>query len=320
MKTPVICFFCLFLGLSSNAFALEHPQSDSLFRLGISCSINFNLNNKRASNYFFSVAVGASYRLNTKKDWVPDFLPSGQVAFNLYRGAIGTSIHPDERGKNQFEIVPTAALTTQLGPKEFFGSKPIKTFCNFNAVALSHSFKNSLTLATNFVINTGDKMRNQQVGFGGLSFGDFAFGYYNDGPPWNKVGLGDSYDRFWTGGGYFEIWTLGARFRAGIYYDNFTGTNNDAITEGFELANILNINKVDFVDKRQFYYNRGQLMVRMAIPNGFGMSFMLSGDKFMIIQNLIHGSMGQAVYPSFANNRFHTGFFFEKPYQLQPKP
>ena len=294
----------------------EKADSDSLLRLACSVSLNFNLNNKRSSNYFFSLAVGASYQVSwRKKD--PSFLqPSTQLTANFYQGTVGTSIKPDQRMKYQFEWVANAALTARVGPDFYFDEKPVRTFSNFNTVAVTHKYKNSVTLATNFVINPKNSSRNQQVGFGGFSTGDFALGYYNDGTPWNFIGLGDGFDRWWTGGGFFEIWSLRASKRLGIYYDNFTGGNDDEVVEAFELANVLGLAHVDFRDPDLTYFNRGQIMLRGSLPSGLGMSLILSGDRYMLIQNLIHRAMDQSFYQSFANDRVHAGFFFAKPYQI----
>ncbi len=45
----------------------QKADTDSLLRLSCSISLNFNLNNKRASNYFFSAAIGASYQVSWRK-------------------------------------------------------------------------------------------------------------------------------------------------------------------------------------------------------------------------------------------------------------
>ncbi|MBC7773886.1 MAG: hypothetical protein H7246_00500 [Phycisphaerae bacterium] len=295
---------------------VRKADSDSLLRLSCSVSLNFNLNNKRASNYFFSAAVGASYQVRWRKKDPPFLQPSTQFTANFYQGTVGTSIKPDQRMKYQFEMVANAALTARLSRDFYFDEKPVRTFCNFNTVAVTHRYKNSVTLATNFVINPKHSTRNQQVGFGGFSTGDFALGYYNDGTPWNFIGLGDGYDRWWTGGGFFEIWSLHAPTRLGLYYDNFTGGNDDEVVEAFEIANVLGLAHVDFRDPDLTYFNRGQIMMRAALPSGLGMSLILSGDRYMVVQNLIHRGMDQSLYQSFANDRFHAGFFFAKPYQI----
>lgn len=324
--TPLLllatCFY--FANVSARSFSpsvypgssAETMESDSLLRLSCSVSINFNLNSKRSSNYFFSAALGASYQVSWRKS-APSFLqPSTQLTANFYRGTVGTSIDPKKRMTHQFELVANAALTARLSNDFYFDDKPVRTFCNFNTVAVTHRFKNSITLATNFVINPKDPSRNQQVGFGGISTGDFALGYYNDGTPWNFIGLGDGLDRWWTGGGFFEVWSQHAPVRLGVYYDNFTGGNDDDAVEAFGLANSLGLAHVDFRNRELMYYNRGQIMVRAAMPSGIGMSLILSGDRYMLIQNLIHSAMDQAHYPSYANDRLHAGFFFAKPYQI----
>jgi hypothetical protein len=290
-------------------------QHDPLLRVSCSVSLHVNLNAKKSSNFFVSTAVGASYQQSFKPGGLSWLQPSAQLTANFYQGTVGTNIWPEDPSARQFELVFNTALTTRLTKDSYFGEKPVRTFCNFNAVAISHTYKNSLTLATNFVLNPRYPNRNQQVGFGGVSTGDFALGYYNDGTPWNFIGLGDGADRWWTGGGYFEVWTMDAPVRLGLYYDNFTGGESAGrTTKAFEFANVLGLAHVDFKDKSLQYFNRGQIMVRAALRNGLGVSAILSGDKYMFFQNFIHKSMDQSLYPSYASERFHLGVFFDKPY------
>jgi hypothetical protein len=78
-------------------------------------------------------------------------------------------------------------------------SVTLNTFNNNMASGVSNNFENSVTLGTNFVLNSDG--RNQRVGYAGFKSGKVDFSFYNDVIPV----LGDRDDRWWTGGGSLNI-------------------------------------------------------------------------------------------------------------------
>jgi hypothetical protein len=78
-------------------------------------------------------------------------------------------------------------------------SVTLNTFNNNMASGVSNNFENSVTLGTNFVLNSDG--RNQRVGYAGFKSGKVDFSFYNDVIPV----LGDQDDRWWTGGGSLNI-------------------------------------------------------------------------------------------------------------------
>jgi hypothetical protein len=90
------------------------------------------------------------------------------------------------------------------------------------ASGVSNNFENSVTLGTNFVLNSDG--RNQRVGYAGFKSGKVDFSFYNDVIPV----LGDRDDRWWTGGGSLNIGDISLKA------DVFTGIR-DKSTSYFNL-------------------------------------------------------------------------------------
>jgi hypothetical protein len=119
------------------------------------------------------------------------------VGANLYNSGVGTRsgvLGGNDKMYSDLSINP--AFTYGSGQSN---SVTLNTFNNNTASGVSNNFENSVTLGTNFVLNSDG--RNQRVGYAGFKSGKVDFSFYNDVIPI----LGDRDDRWWTGGGSLNI-------------------------------------------------------------------------------------------------------------------
>lgn len=294
MKIFIPFFFSLFFFIhtssGSSCQCLETPiQSIDTFDLGGSIGVNYIFDGKAAPNFSVSFGLGISKKINRAisnrlGEWA--IIPAYQMNTNIYKNGIGNSIHRNRR-KYQIDFVNSLSLT--VGYKEFGKNNSSTENITFNPMTTPSvrysDYEVSTTIATNFIINNNN--RNQQIGFIGLNLWDFIrAGYYNDGPFFDKIGFGDSYDRWWTGGGFIELNT--EVFLRGFYlfskhykypkqycylcslkfvisYDRFTGNVQDA----YRVASKLGLSKVPPASEDESLFNRGFLRFALKHEDGW---------------------------------------------------
>lgn len=175
-------------------------------------------------------------------------------------------------------------------------------------------------LGTIFVFN--NHQRNQSIGCAGVNIKNFSANYANDGPPFNLLGLGDAFDRWWTGHGCFYFHTKKNYNMVELGFDQFTGYS--PLT--YELSQILGTNLPDYninyrtdsldSDKKinhRYEYNSSTYMVRINFDQNFGMDLGCIGslksnhDRYFAIQELIHNYGKMALHPNQDQNRLVIG-------------
>ena len=272
----LILFLCC---INCPRAAAAQPDS-TIFGIGLQLRVDLGL--RRTSNYVLSINGGLGQVL--EKNW----LLSYQFTANLYRGGLGNSLLYSAQNGFQLDLVNAFSLTFGQGTYAF--SRPLYAWTPNYAQSLRNPYRHAVTLATNFVWNPHH--RAQQIGALCLTSGDAQLGYYNDGMPFDLLGLGDAYDRWWTGGGYLHLIVQPTRYQAIIRFDKFTGFVRDA----FELANALRLRYTLYSDINQMAYNQGRLGITVIHPSGMGFSASLY-NRFDV-QDLIHRAMRLAYHPN----------------------
>jgi RHS repeat-associated protein len=161
-------------------------EGDGSLQVGASLTLNVNF----SGGFSVSAALGLSQKSGNN-------MFSLNVGANLYNSGVGTRsgvLGGNDKMYSDLSISP--AFTYGSGQSN---SVTLNTFNNNMASGVSNNFEKSVTLGTNFVLNSDG--RNQRVGYAGFKSGKVDFSFYNDVIPI----LGDRDDRWWTGGGSLNI-------------------------------------------------------------------------------------------------------------------
>jgi hypothetical protein len=203
------------------------------------------------------------------------------VGGNIYNSGVGTRSGVLGRNDKMYsDLSISPAFTYGSGQSN---SVTLNTFNNNMASGVSNNFENSVTLGTNFVLNSDG--RNQRVGYAGFKSGKVDFSFYNDVIPV----LGDRDDRWWTGGGSLNIGNLS------LATDVFTGLR-EQIGSKANGDPIYNIN-LDTGGRFGQYiqaaseqvFNSGQTILSLRGIGGTSNTGIYNeGSKHLWSQNIIH--------------------------------
>jgi hypothetical protein len=259
--------------------------------IGFGGGINFKWDFGRG--FSLSAGVGASW---TVPAWQTHSL---NIAVNVYNTGVGTRSgvygKPDDQTYIDFIISP--AIT--VGNPTVKNPAILNTFNNNTASGVMNYRKNSFTFGTNFVKNSIG--RNQQVGYIGFKLNKFDFSFYNDFIPL----LGDTEDRWWTGGGSLNLGPLFVgtdvftEIRDKDSY-KFNPEKNKYEWKSDPAGNLANGHHGTYYQNsnaREF--NNGQTIISLRNKNA-SMGFVMTGSKHMWSQNLIHN------YGFFKNLLFYS--------------
>ena len=208
--------------------------------------------------------------------------------------------------------------------------KFLRTMNNAPYFNLRHNNKNALFVGTNFVLN--NHRRHQAVGSVTATVGNVSLNYYNDGGlPVDIVGIGDGFDRWWTGGTMLTIHTH-TQDGAGIYhsfnrveasFDQFTGYAPLV----YELSNILGINVPEYSmtqlkDERfnaitPASYNSAAYNLKIYASENYGFDLGVMGSlttkkHYFGLQDIIHQNGRYPLHPNKDINRLTFGLTFNK--------
>lgn len=275
------CLLPVFLALifTGNLRASPAPDS-SIYGFGVQLRVDFG--QRRTSNFVISVNAGLGQHIGK------NLLATYQFSANLYRGGLGNSMLYSAQNKIQLDLVNAFTLTAGTGTYAF--PRPIYAWTPNYAQSLSNPYRHAATFATNFLWN--NHRRAQQIGAVSLTSGDATLGYYNDGTPFNTLGMADGYDRWWTGGGYLHVIVLPTRYQAILRFDKFTGFVRDA----FELANDLRLRYALYADINQMAFNQGRICLTVIHPSGSALN--IGFHNRFDVQDMIHRIMRQAYHPN----------------------
>ena len=159
-------------------------------------------------------------------------------------------------GKN-VKIYPGASVSSIPQDLKFSGEKT-ETFIGDNTVVREY-----VTISR----GTTDKFKtDQRVGFFNLHLNHIQVSYFNDGgTPFDETKLGDSKDRYYTGGAVFSY--HGKPYTAlnlvELSFYKFTGYTKNA----FEVSNKLDLAYVNYNRKEEKYYNKSLWTLNISNPN-----------------------------------------------------
>lgn len=176
---------------------------------------------------------------------------------------------------------------------------------------LAHNRAGAFLLSTNFILN--NHKRHQIVGAINATFDQVSINYYNDGPPFDILALGDAFDRYWTGGGGIILHNKKGYNTAELSFDQFTGY----VPLLYELSGILGIN-VPLYDNPEnkntkYNFNTAAYQLRINTDKNFGVNIGVIGslvdkkNKLWGIQDIIHMKLKQSLHPNNDGNRLIIG-------------
>lgn len=245
---------------------------------------------KQSPNPYIRLSGDAGIASTFIGNWL---YPAANLEFQLYNGGLGSRSSANGYHGWDFDLLP--ALTLVAGwPGRFTGNRvpnrnrSLYYFSNFALPALQNPFDHSLSVGTLWCFSTDTAKMRQQVGFADLNIGGgFQFSYYNDGPPFKTISLGDGYDRYHTGGGMLSYNgpknTLVNSVE--LTYHKFTGFTQST----FEASNKLYLAFMDYQDPGQKQFNRSLFDLTIANPvKGYALQVQQYNSVRLDLQHDIH--------------------------------
>ncbi len=262
-------------------------------------------------------------------------MPFAQYSISAFQGGLGSSLSVRERGKVNLEnALGLGVIAGSRRNNELYFRRPLYTMGRLMPTPLYNPFDLYLTLASTNIFRITkfstpdyrDKYRfTQRVGSLSLGTRGFDFNYYNDGTPYQWMGLGDGKDRYWTGGGFVNVhirnkydYSDSGDRRNGILrnvfigFDRFTGN----YPESFEVANALRLNSVPYGDKTQAFMNKGRTYAGFELAGipGFAPFFSLNDRNKFDIQYLIHKIRKQPIHKTLHDDSNGLNLFYSRNY------
>jgi hypothetical protein len=308
------------------------PQGpETRLQYGVNFSLRWEIVFKYGylSNFRFDVAGGVGALLGE------NVMPFAQYSISAFQGGLGSSLSVRERGKVNVENALGLGVTggDRRNHERYF-RRPLYTMGRLMPTPLYNPFNFYATLASINIFRLTkfstpdyrDKYRfTQRVGSLSLGTRGFDFNYYNDGTPYQWMGLGDGKDRYWTGGGFVNVHirnkydysdagnrSNGIVRNIFIGFDRFTGN----YPESFEVANALRLNSVPYGDKTQAFMNKGRTYAGFELAGipGFAPFFSLNDRNKFDIQYLIHKIRKQPIHKTLHDDSNGLNLFYSRNY------
>lgn len=264
--------------------------------------------------------------------------PGVNLAVNFYNGGLGAR---ENSNKLHVDAVITGKVTVGGGKGDPMSIYPLHLD---SGTGLTDNYRYSATMGSNLIFNNSG--RNQHVGFVQLRAENFSFQTYNDFGGFQKIGISDGYDRWWTGGGNITLGANNSPYQLIIASDVFTADTDadskedravaDANLESFTASNtgswlertsnkMLNYTPstasevdADFLmrerngvpwtaDQHSFNLNQGRTSFRLNTPQGsFGATGI--GGGHMYSQDMIHRVINFHLIPSERPNQWDFNY------------
>jgi len=268
-------------------------------------------------------------------------MPYLQYSLATFQGGLGSSFSTKERKRVNLESrVSMGVLVGGKRSDQYLESagtdvshyyKQVYTLGFLNSTPLRNPFTNFYAgVATNFIF----RPNRGELGNFGQAVGSFSAGarywdihYYNDGPPFDVIPLGDGKDRYWTGGGFVNVLlknkydhplseNSGIR-KLFIGFDRFTGF----FPHAYEAANRFGFKRVPYKDEQQSFYNKGRIFagVELAGINGLTVAFAMNDNDHWDVQNWIHSASGSPWHTTLHKWSLGADVFYNFQRQLGPK-
>lgn len=236
-----------------------------------------------------------------------DLLLSYGPSVSVYTKTIGANLNPLV-GDWQVDFTNTFSGGIVWGRYNSY-EKFMRTIHNGDFYNLAIDRQGAAMVSTNFILNS--HKRNQVVGSVNLMFDNFSIFYYNDGTPFNRIGLGDNFDRYWTGGGGIMFHTRQNYNRVEFSFDQFTGY----IPLLYEISGLLGINIPlydEYSGKKTYNFNTSAYHLRINTDKNFSINAGVIGSLIYKgvhwgIQDAIHMALKYPLHPNNDKNRFFIG-------------
>ncbi len=288
----LLLFSCFGNAQVVSAYDAESP----LFQYGVSAKLNFEI--QRFANFKLSLVAGVGKRFNDLKFLQPTF----HTELLFYRGGMGSSLSISQQSKLNIDYIISFLMIGGIKERSVGDLEkrfnPINFFTDDSATPLQNPYYQSIAIGTNYIFFSNSFKKAQYVGIANINIErSIQFTYYNDGTPFQYIGFGDGYDRYYTGGGYLAY---NGEFTDDINivelsFNKFTGYQQDA----FELANHLQIDFLPYKDYKNYYYNQSRFRLKIG-NNANGFSVIFSGYDIQTndSQDLIHYLIHNTYHPN----------------------
>lgn len=339
MKYAGIIFLFIFNGpLSGQLINTQYALT-----FGVNVNLNFNVSDLTSKETFPGIKAFVGFNISSRFE---AFETEGGIVnlstgLGIYNKSLGNSLNLGFQD-NQIDWTTTIALGALWGEKSH--KKVLQSINNLPYYNLRHDGFGASLIGVNFIMN--NYLRNQTTGFVSLTYDNFSLTYYNDGGPvigW--LGLGDKFDRFWTGGlnlfwhqnpGGLEEGEAFIPYNLGEFtFDQFTGYSNQM----YELSGLFGIDVQDY-DVYRESNNEDDLHISIRPPNRIGArrstGFSFNASSYQVkyfwgpnlgvsagvlgslrgyrtgraygMQDWLHIMRGDPVHPSQEKNRLFFGF------------
>lgn len=332
----LIVVFLLFVQTMATSQVANYTLS---VQLGAQVGLNFNLGKNRFRQNFPSIkgfiGINSSNELKLFKG-TTGLLNLG-TCIGIYNKSLGNSLNLSFQD-NQVDW--TTNLTLGMGWGDHVPNRLMQTINNLPFYNLQHRQEYAINAGCNFIMN--NYKRNQTNGSISITTNKFSLTYYNDGGPIFGWGLGDNFDRYWTGGLLLylhdvQINALSDTSRVNLSFnkvefsfDQFTGYR----PQMYELTGIFGADIQDY-DLYQNFGNDTTGLVYTVNPNGRdGYDFNASQyrlsynfgpyvggylgvigslrnnkhEKYFALQDIIHVVKRNPIHPNKDTNRLTFGF------------
>ena len=228
-----------------------------------------------------------------------------QADLILFSNGIGASIVPSQRNRVNIEFRNHLGFTAGVNDNDDkVWGRPLNPNIGDANTVLDDPLDYSLQFGTVFV-NGLNHSRNQQLGFAKVGAGWFHLFYMNDGPPFGAIGLGDTWDRYWTGVGgigYYRISENAEITSFELRYSRYTGDEPFL----YDLSSDLRMNYLPHKDQTVQFFNKGRYQYRVGFRNSGFVGLNIYQPKVTDVQRIIHHGIW-AFHPN-PTDRYFTVF------------
>lgn len=292
--------YSLLLFFFLTASAQKKYKYEGQFNFGCNLFLNYSKAQRFPGVRVFTAFGAAVHR--------GDFMVNYGPSLAIYSKSVGANLNPL---MSDWQIDFTNSITAGvLWGKPLTYTKYLRTLHTGDFYNLVHRRSGAALLSTNFIFN--NKKRHQIVGSLNATLGNFSINYYNDGTPFQWLGLSDGFDRYWTGGGGFMLHNKEGYNTAELSFDQFTGY----VPLLYEVSGLLGIN-VPLYDNEQdknTRYNFNTSAYQLRVNAGKNFSFHVGAigsleynEKYWGVQDIIHLKLKYPFHPNRDGNRTFVG-------------
>jgi len=294
----------------------NYAQTIDNLRLGVGVTLTAEIQNGCELKFRASATAGIGNYVAINNNGF-GVLPTAHLGIMFYnRGLLGSNLSKDYKNPLFLDFFTNTTLT--VGGKNITNFNrlenrvvPLYHFADFTANPLQNTFKNSISIGSNLILNPDKNRSLQLVGFFNLNITRTAqISYYNDGGPILNI-FGDKKDRYYTGG-----LVISAHFKTQAYlnlialsFHKFTGWQPFA----FDAGDKLQLDHIPYKNKDVFGFNQQQWKLVVSSFNHHFSAYVSAYDvNVWDIQDMLHFSRDIPYHPDyFYGYRIAVGGAFE---------